>query len=443
MNRRVDDARAIFDAAVRAVQADKLLDDENWDRIGGSKLASYGRIFVVGMGKASLALAAVLEPRLSRQIVDGVVVVPQGYPASLPGRLSSPSQIQVLEGGHPYPNHGSQRAAARILELARLSGEGDLLIQLISGGGSSLCAEFEGDISLEDAQDVYRRLLESGADIYAVNAVRKHLSRVSGGRLAVAASPADVLSLVVSDVVGDDLSVVSSGPTTGDPSTFEEAKRILEEKNIWMTVPDSVRNVIERGISDRTLETPKPGDLVFRRVTNYLLGTNKMALHAAAEEAERRGYASHIMATDQTGEARDLGRELGRSALKQSGERPICLIAGGEATVTIQGDGKGGRNQEMVLAAALEIQSEDRDIVFLSGGTDGIDGPTDAAGAWATPFTIPAAKKKGLDAHAYLQNNDSYTFFLHAGSILKTGHTHTNVMDVQLILVGGRPANTS
>lgn len=441
MNRQVDDARAIFNAAVASVQPDRLLGDGDWDRVGDRRIASYDRIFVVGMGKAALAMASVLESSVGRKITEGVVVVPQGYPASLPGRLSSPSRIQVLEGGHPLPNEGSRRAADRILSLARRSGEDDLIIALISGGGSALCADFKESISLDDARETYRLLLESGADIYAVNAVRKHISIVGGGQLAEAASPTDVLSLIVSDVVGDDLSVIASGPTSGDPSTYEDAKRILEEKEIWAILPASVREVIDRGTREQSLETPTAGSAVFRRVTNRLLATNEVALKAAADAAGKRGYETEIIAIDQTGEARELGKALVQKALERRREGPSCLVAGGEATVTVQGQGKGGRNQEMVLAAAMALQGVEREIIFLSGGTDGIDGPTDAAGAWATPSTVPIAKKKGFDARAHLDDNDSYTFFLHAGSLLKTGHTHTNVMDVQIILVGGQPAN--
>ncbi len=442
-NRQVDDARAIFNAAVRAVQADTLLEGEEWDRVGTKKISSYKRVHVVGMGKAALAMASVLEAKLDRKITGGVIAVPAGYPASLPGHLRSPSRIHAIEAGHPLPNEGSRRAAEQILELAGRAEEGDLVVALISGGGSSLCADFTGEVTLDDAQETYRLLLKSGADVYATNTVRKHLSNVGGGRLAAAAEPADVLALIVSDVVGDDLSIIASGPTVADPSTFEDAKHVLEERALWDLIPDSVRQVIDRGRSEPLHETPNGDSGIFGRVTNRLVATNATALEASAFEAQKRGYEPEIVSSDMTGEAREVGRYLVEAALDRKNTRPLCLICGGETTVVVRGTGRGGRNQEMALSASLGMHGENRDVVFLSGGTDGIDGPTDAAGAWSTPETVSAGKKRGFDARDYLANNDSYTFFLHVESLLKTGHTHTNVMDVQVILVDGLPRHSS
>lgn len=442
-NRQVDDARAIFYAAVRAVQADTLLEGEEWDRVGSRKIDEYARIHVVGMGKAALAMASVLEAKLDRKISGGVIAVPAGYPASLPGHLRSPSRIQAIEAGHPLPNEGSRRAAARILEIAQDAREGDLLIALVSGGGSSLCADFTGEVTLDDAQETYRLLLASGADIYAMNTVRKHLSNVGGGRLASVADPADVLALIVSDVVGDDLSMIASGPTVPDPSTYGDAKHVLEEKSLWDLVPETVREVIERGRTSALYETSNRESGLFERVTNRLLATNDAALRAAAIEAQKRGYDAEILSSDMTGEAREVGRFLIETALGRKNQRPLCLICGGETTVVLRGKGKGGRNQEMALSASLGMHGDQRDVVFLSGGTDGIDGPTDAAGAWCTPETVQIGKRRGLDARDFLANNDSYTFFLHLDCLLKTGHTHTNVMDVQVILMDGLKRHNS
>jgi len=441
-NRQVDDARAIFNAAVHAVQADSLLESIRWDDIGSKPIDSYGRIYIVGMGKAALAIASVLEMKIGRKVAGGFLAIPEGYLASLPGHLRSPSRLQIIEAGHPLPNQGSLRAAERILELARSAEDGELLVVLVSGGGSSLCADFAGDVTLDDARDTYQLLLQSGADIYAVNTIRKHISSISGGRLAVAAEPADVVALIISDVVGNDLSVVASGPTVADSSTFLDARTILEERQLWDRIPASVRRVIEQGLAAPLDETPTIDSGVFHRVTNRLLATNDDALEAAAAEAGKRGYEAEILTNGMTGEAREVGRYLIETAIERKNSRPLCLIAGGETTVTIRGSGKGGRNLEMALAASLRMQGEDREIVFLSGGTDGIDGMTDAAGAWATRDTVAAARKKGLDARDYLANNDSYTFFLHLDGLFKTGHTHTNVMDVQVILVNG-PGGTS
>ena len=442
-NRQVDDARAIFNAAVRAVQADSLLESVQWDDIGPRHIQSYNRIYIVGMGKAALATASVLEGILDRKIVHGVIAVPEGYLASLPGHLRSPTRIQAIEAGHPLPNEGSLRAAERILELAGRAEKGELLLALVSGGGSSLCAKFVDDVTLDDARDTFQLLLKSGADIYAVNTVRKHLTRVGGGQLAAAAAPADVVALVVSDVVGNDLSVIASGPTVADSSTYEDAYVILEERKLWDRVPASVRHAIESGQSVRGDGLQPIHSDNFERVTNLLLATNDDALHAASSEASKRGYDAEILSNGMTGEAREVGRYLVESALERTVRRPLCLIAGGETTVTVRGTGKGGRNLEMALAASLGMHGENRAVVFLSGGTDGIDGATDAAGAWATPDTVAAGKKKGLDARDFLANNDSYTFFLHIDGLFKTGHTHTNVMDVQIMIIDRPMRNSS
>ena len=434
MNNRVDDARAIFAAAVDAVQADRLLAGDVWTP-GGRDVSTYGRLYLVGMGKAALAMAAVMEETLRDAIVEGMVVVPRGYADSLPDRFTYPRLVEVIEGGHPVPDHESVRAARRALELAGQCDEDDLLIVLISGGGSALCADYAGEITLDDAATAHRLLLASGADIRRINAVRKHVSRIGGGRLAAAAAPGDVVSLVISDVVGDDLSVIASGPTVGDPTTFEDARQVMDAAGIWSQMPLSVRQVIDDGLAGRSKETLKPDDERLRRVANWLVGSNAVALEAAREEAARRGYDTPILGAAVTGEAREVGRDLVAFAIESPDDRPKCVLAGGETTVTLRGTGRGGRNQEAALAAAVAMDGAEVDIVFLSGGTDGIDGPTDAAGAWATPATVGAGRRKGLDAQAHLANNDSYAFFRDVGGHLKTGPTHTNVMDLQIILV--------
>ena len=436
VNDLVEDARAIFSAAIDAVQADRLLGRGVWKRALERDVSAYRRAYIVGMGKAALAMAAVIEGELQNRIVDGMVVVPRGYADSLPTRFAHPRRVQVIEAGHPVPDEESRRAARSALGLAARCDAGDLLLVLISGGGSALCADYVGDITLEDAATAYRLLLKSGTDIRRVNAVRKHLSRIGGGRLAAAAAPADVLSLVISDVVGDDLSVIASGPTVADPSTYRDARNVMDAAGIWDDMPHSVRDVIEKGQSNRLPETLKPNDERFRRVTNLLIGSNTVAVEAAAEEAAQRGFDARILATDVTGEAREVGQDLLEAAMESSGDRPICMLAGGETTVTVRGNGRGGRNQEATLAAAIAMQSAGIEAVFLSGGTDGIDGPTDAAGAWATPATVDAGRLKGLNARTYLANNDSYTYFEAVGGLLKIGPTHTNVMDLQIILVG-------
>ncbi len=427
-----DDARAIYEAAVRRVQADRLLTDVDWQTWARRPLDAYRRVVVAGLGKASMAMAGVVEAMLEDRLDEGAAVVPHGAPATLPPSLPKPQRVEILGAGHPLPDEGSQRAARRLLALAGSCMEEDLLLVLISGGGTSLCNDFF--VPLEDAQRTYEKLLGAGADIHAMNTVRKHLSRFGGGRLARAAHPAEVLALVVSDVVGDDLSVIASGPTVPDPSTFDDAQAVLRAFDLWEGVPESVR----RHLTEAADETPKADDPVFAKTTTRLIGTNRLALEAARREAEARGYHATLIADDVTGEAREVGPQLVRQALEAAGDAPRCLLWGGETTVTLRGDGKGGRNMEMALAAALALDGVEREaceIVFLSGGTDGIDGPTDAAGAWATPRTAARARQLGLDPQQHLAANDSYPFFDRLGQLLRPGPTHTNVMDVQVALV--------
>lgn len=431
----VADAKAIFEAAVRGVQADRLISGVDWTACAPWALDDYQQVFVVGMGKAAMAMAGAVEVALGKVGAKGVVVVPEGYPETLPPHLSPPRAIEVIEGGHPVPTAASQRAARQILDLAAQAGNQDLVLVLISGGGSALAADFAGAITLSDAQATFRLLLESGADIHAINAVRKHLSRIGGGRLARAAAPADVSALVVSDVVGDDLATIASGPTVPDPSTFEDAVEVLQGFDLWEKVSPSVQKHLKAGQLGAQPETLKPGDPVFERVWTQLIGTNRVALEAARAEAEQRGYDVHVMATDVTGEARTVGRQHAERVLHLTTERPTCLLWGGETTVTVRGSGTGGRNQELALAAAQVLDGADRSITVLSGGTDGIDGPTDAAGAWATPETVARAREKGLDPQAYLDDNNAYPFFDQLGALLKPGPTHTNVMDVQVALM--------
>jgi hydroxypyruvate reductase len=290
-------------------------------------------------------------------------------------------------------------------------------------------------VSLPALQETIRLLLRCGAEIEQINTVRKHLSAVGGGRLAVAAAPARVLALVVSDVVGDDASVIASGPTVPDPTRFADAREVLGRYGLNGAVPSSVLAHLAGGDGGAATETPKPGDPVFERTATHLVGRNEDALRGASAEAERRGYAPRVVGRGQTGEARDVGTALAAYALRAETGRATCLLWGGETTVTVRGTGRGGRNTELALSAALAMQGAPRRIALLSGGTDGIDGPTDAAGAVVTPSTRTAALERGYDAAAFLENNDAYTFFSRAGGLIVTGPTHTNVMDLQVALL--------
>lgn len=430
--RAIEDARAMFEAAVRAVQADCLLTDEVLRAV---PFEEARRVRVAGMGKAAMAMAGVLEAHIGVPIDEGVVVVPDGYPAHYPSRLPTPRRIEVMEGRHPVPNAASEHAGRSLRILAEACEEDDLLLVLISGGGSALAIDLAQGIPLVAAQSTVRLLLESGAPISAINVVRKHLSRIKGGQLARAAIPASTVALVVSDVVGDDLSTIASGPTVPDPTTFDEAVAALRAHGIWARVPEAVRRHLQKGQAGAVDETPKPAHELFERVETHLIGTNRHALEAAARAARDRDYETRVLGSDVTGEARTVGRSHARAMLDAAGDAPLCLLWGGEPTVTVTGDGRGGRNQEAALAAALVLDGAAPEATFLSGGTDGIDGPTDAAGAWVTPSTVHRARARGLDPHAHLDDNDAYPFFAALDQLLYPGPTHTNVMDVQVGVV--------
>ena len=430
-----DHARTIFDVGIRSVQADRLLDRIDFDELARRPLASFRHIYLAGMGKASMAMASVIEQQLGALLTEGIAVVPEGYRETLPDFFVLPRRVTILEGGHPLPTEASVRAGRSILDMAAKAGQDDLLILLISGGGSALCTQFAGSISLDDARETYRLLLEGGANIREANTVRKHFSLIGGGRLAQTAYPASVLALVVSDVVGDDLSVIASGPVVPDESTFADAGEVIRRYGLWDQLPVAVRQHLQAGLSDGSLENPKVGSPVFDRVKVELIGTNRTALEAARQEAIRLGYTTLVTHEPVQGEAREVAKRLIRSVRDHKNEAPFCLLWGGETTVTIRGKGRGGRNQELALAAAIELEKETRPVVFLSGGTDGIDGPTPAAGAIATSTTVREARALGLDPLRYLEDNDAYAFFERLDSLVVTGPTHTNVMDLQICLV--------
>ncbi|WP_166977519.1 glycerate kinase type-2 family protein [Rhodocaloribacter litoris] len=435
MRRRVADAEAIYRAAVSGVRPDRLMERIEWDKLLGG-LDTFSRVVVVGAGKAAMAMAGAVEARFGSRIEGGLVVVPHGYRATLPATIPPPGRIEVVEAGHPLPDEAGMAAAERTLALARACRAGDLLLVLLSGGGSALWPAFVDGITLEAAQTTFQLLLHSGADIHQINVVRKHLSRIGGGRLAATAFPATVVAFAISDVVGDDLSVIASGPTVPDRSTFREAIQVLQQFDLWERVPAPVRSHLRGGRDTPELETPKPGHPAFRRTLTLLVGSNRHALQAAAHEARRRGYRPLLVTDRLTGEARQAGVEVARRALQAAGGPATCLLWGGETTVTVENGGRGGRNQELALAAALQIEGAGQPVVVVSGGTDGRDGPTDAAGAWVTPETVPEARRGGLDPETALERHDAYPFFEALGTLLKTGPTHTNVMDVQIALAG-------
>ena len=432
---KVEDARAIFSAAVERVQADRLLDGSGPDDWAPASPGAYDKIRVVGMGKAAMAMAGVVENRYPDRVVGGTVVVPEGYPAALPERLPTPSDVQVLEGGHPLPTQGSVRAARRILDQGDTMEEEGVLLVLVSGGGTALATLPVDALDLPDLKTTYHRLMEAGVPIYPANAVRKHLTKLGGGRLARDVAPATVAALVVSDVPGDDVSVIASGPTVPDPSTYEDAMQVLYRHDLWHDVPTAVRDHLAAGARGRRPETPTEGDSCFDTVKTALVGSNDDALDAARSAAEARGYDVQVVERNVEGEAHEVGRDHVRAMLDAASDSPTCLLWGGETTVTVTGSGTGGRNQEVALGAALALDEIDQSAVLLSGGTDGIDGPTDAAGAWATPETAEDGRAAGCDPEIHRKENDAYPFFDAVDQLLRPGPTHTNVMDLHVGIV--------
>lgn len=366
-------------------------------------------------------------------VTGGVAIVPPSYPGTLPESERAPRHLQVLTGNHPTAGDDSARAGRRLLEAAQSAGPDELVLVLISGGGTALASVPVPEIDGWDLRATYRLLLRSGASIDEVNAVRKHLTRVGGGQLA-AACPADMLALAVSDVPSDRLDVIASGPTVPDPSTFEDAMRVAYRYGLWHDLPASVREHLAAGARGRRAETPGAEDAL-GTVRTQRVATQHDAVEAAAEEARSLGYTVVCAVTGQEGEAREVARERVRDLQEAGVTQPSVWVWGGETTVTVRGDGTGGRNQELALAAALAMEDDPGHRVLLSGGTDGIDGPTDAAGAWATPSTARSMREAGVDPAAALERNDSYTAHEAAGTLLRTGPTHTNVMDLTIGLV--------
>jgi len=405
------------------------------------KNKNCNRLLAVGFGKAAVAMARALADSAGGLVSSGIAVTTYGQikPDAAIGR------IKIHEARHPLPDANGVKAAAEIKELVRDLDDRTLVVCLISGGGSALLVSPCAGIALEEKQAATNLLLRAGADIYELNTVRKHISDVKGGRLAGVAYPAYVISLVLSDVIGDRLDVIASGPTSPDGPTYSDALRVIERYKLTEKMPSSVMKVLESGSQGLLAETPKEGDPVFERVNNVIIGSNKGAVEAARAEATRLGLDAAVISAEIRGEARDAGRRLAREAIEVAKQRenspgtgdkkrPVCIVSGGETTVTVTGSGRGGRNTELALAFAEEIEGRDG-ITFLSAGTDGADGPTDAAGAVVDGQTTAKAKAMGIDPAQYLQNNDSYNFFKATGDLFITGLTGTNVMDIQITLI--------
>jgi len=429
----------IFRAGVKAVDPERAV--KKYVRCKGNQLFvgersyildRFKRIFLIGAGKGTAPMAKALEDILGDWLTSGWIIVKYGHGVAL-------KKTHIMEAGHPIPDEAGLRAAEEILGQIQESTEEDLIICALSGGGSALLPAPSPPINLDQKQESTRLLLECGATINEINAIRKHLSRSKGGWLAKTAYPAALVSLILSDVIGDPLDVIASGPTVPDKSTYSDCIEIIERYDLINRLPKSVVEYLAQGVAGILPETPKVGDPVFSKVQNLIVGNNRRALLAAEKQAISFGYNTLVLSSQIEGEAREvaqvfaaIGKEISQVGLPIS--PPACLLAGGEPTVTIQGIGKGGRNQELALAFAIDIDGWDR-ISLLSAGTDGTDGPTDAAGAIVGGLTCRRARQANLNPHAFLLANDSNSFFESLGNLLKTGPTRTNVADIICMIV--------
>ncbi len=398
-------------------------------------LAAGASVRLVAAGKAAAAMTAAAAEVLSGRLERGVLVTKYGH---LEGH-ALPRTIEIFEAAHPVPDEAGRAAVAAVEELLAGCREGDVVVTLLSGGASALLADPAEPITLSELQATTGLLLRSGASIVELNAVRKHLSRLKGGQLARLAAPATVVSLILSDVVGDPLDVIASGPTAPDPTTFAEAWNVVVSRGLVDALPPAVRAHLREGVAGRLPETPKPDDPLLGRVHNALVGSNRLAALAAVEEARALGYTALLLSTFVEGEAREVARvvaALGRGVLAHGDPvpPPACLVFGGETTVTVRGDGRGGRNQELALAAAIALEGLDG-VSVMALATDGSDGPTDSSGGIVDGATAGAIRAAGLEPAAALAANDAYPALEAAGAQLRTGPTGTNVNDLTVVLV--------
>jgi glycerate 2-kinase len=418
---------------IKAIKRQVSLSDETL-RIGlrTYDLGCYRNIYVIGGGKAGGSMAQAIEDILGERVTAGLVNVKYGYGAET-------EIVRLNEAGHPIPDAAGMAGTKQMAELARQATDEDLVLCLISGGGSALMTLPSEGITLADTKSLTDAFLRCGATINEINAVRKHLSQIKGGNLARLAYPAEIVSLILSDVVGSPLDVIASGPTVPDTTTFADAYGVIEKYDLLEELPRPIVERLRRGKEGLIPETPKESDESFTRTYNLIIASNEVAAEAATTKAKELGFHTLLLSTFVEGEAREVARVFAAIAkeILHSGcpvPRPACLVAGGETTVTVCGSGLGGRNQEMALSAALEIAGLE-DVMIIPLATDGTDGPTDAAGAIADGSTVRRAQEAGLSATQYLANNDSYHFFQQLGDLLITGPTNTNVNDLTFTFV--------
>jgi len=422
-------ALQIFRAAVDAVHPSNIipavlqLHDERL--LAGEEvfqLKQFENIYVAGAGKAAAAMASEVEKILAHLLKEGVIAVRDLFDFTL-------KYVRPIYAGHPLPDTNSVIAAEEITKLLKKLKKDDLLIFLLSGGASSLMMDVPDECTLEEVNIILQQLLKSGANIHELNTIRKHLSELKGGQLVKKCSGATIISLIISDVPGNDLQAIGSGPTFGDKSTYADAMHVLEKYNLVKNAPYSIITHLKKGIEGNIKETPEPDEPIFEHTRNIIIADNNKALNAAMNEAVELGYESYILTDTLQGLAEESAEEWVKNVLTQKGKN-VCLLAGGETTVQVKGTGKGGRNQQFALAAAIALKNSS-EITLLAAGTDGSDGPTDAAGAIVDSSTY------NDEAEKYLNNNDAYTFFELYGGLIKTGPTHTNVMDLVVTLIRG------
>ncbi len=432
----IEIAKNIFFVALKAVDPYNAVDHHIPYILSMYQDGGFNKLLLVSFGKAAFLMTKAFSDRASQLIIRGIVVTKYGH--AFDENLGA--NIEVHEAGHPIPDNNGLVATKNAISMLKMADEKTLVLCLISGGGSALLSAPKGMVSLDDKQKVTALLLKAGASINELNTVRKHISEIKGGRLAEHAYPAKVVSLILSDVIGDELDVIASGPTTPDSTTYRMALDVVEKYRLTEELPKAVLDVLKDGVEGMAADTPKEGNQIFEGVENIIIGSNRKAALAAMEKAKKLSFDTTILSTELQGEAIDAAFWLAKKAieakqlLEGKGGKKICLISGGETTVTVRGNGKGGRNTELALAFALKIAGM-KGITLLSAGTDGTDGPTDAAGAIVNGETIQKATLLNLDPEAYLANNNSYTFFSKTGEIFITGPTGTNVMDLQIILI--------
>ena len=439
-----DDLKKIYSAAIDAVDPQKAIQNHlqrngeiltlqsDNTTIASYDLNSFDNIYIVGAGKATSPMALAVEEILGDRISSGCICVKYDYTTDL-------KKIEIIEASHPIPDANGMIGAEKILQILNKAGEKDLVISLISGGGSALLPLPPESISLNEKRETTDLLLKCGASIHEINSIRKHLSLVKGGNLAKAAYPATVINCMISDVVGDNMDVIASGPFVADNSTFEYANSVIKKYDLISRIPETVSEYLQDGNNGKLEENPNESDSIFSKIRNQIIASNIIALKAAKNVAESLNYNTVILSSLIEGDTADVSlwhSRIAKEILASSNPipKPACIISGGETTVTVTGNGLGGRNMEFAIQGAVQIDGYN-EIAIASVGTDGTDGPTDAAGAIADGFTIKRAVEKELDIEAYIENNDSYHFFKEIGDLVITGPTNTNVMDIRIVLI--------